>query len=47
MRVRLNLELSEEVDYFKYPGSQVAADEVVTGMWYDTQNEWEHRACEC
>ena len=39
MHVRINLELLDEVDYFQYPGSQVAADEVVTGMWYGTQNE--------
>ena len=34
MHVRLNGEPLEEVDCFKYLGSQVAADEVVKEMWH-------------
>ena len=34
MHVILNGEPLEEVDCFKYLGSQVAADEDVKGMWY-------------
>ena len=34
MHVILNGEPLEEVDYFKYFGSQVGADENVKGMWY-------------
>ena len=41
MHAILNGEPLEEVDWFKYLGSQVAADvmEVEKGMWY-TLNDW-------